>query len=147
MERNTIEYSVNVFCTKIRQPKTVFFLSSIPPVYLQQPSYERYIERKMLLSLQQTEDLDGKTCSCYSPETNVNCNKLLAANIPATPRPAAAPKENVDILKDGSDKTPTWIIVMAIAMFALTFFMAYGAVVWRRGRERRGVNQGVDDFV
>ncbi|CAM9696762.1 unnamed protein product, partial [Laminaria digitata] len=92
-------------------------------------------------------DLDELRCSCGFPETAVDCDSLLSANNP-TEAPSSA-EGDADSDADGQEEegTATWVIVTAIAMVVLMAMMAYGAVIYRLRKKKKGALQGVDDFM
>ncbi|CAN0008697.1 unnamed protein product, partial [Ectocarpus fasciculatus] len=103
--------------------------------------------------------LDEQRCSCGFPETDYECEELLAAHaatssssgtssggITSSTSGGASAADTDDGGGGEGEGAPTWVIVTAIAMAVLAGMMAYGAVVWRRRRGKRVKAEGVDDF-
>lgn len=146
MEQHSIVYSPHALCAKTWTEKNVLLITHTTGFTTTVVVLALHWAGK-LLSCRQADDLDGRRCSCDFPETDLDCEALLAANDPTTPAPTAIIKGNVDEAKDGDEKISTWVIVITIAMLVLVVLVAYGAVVWRKMREQRGLKQGVDGFV
>ncbi|CAB1118874.1 unnamed protein product [Ectocarpus sp. CCAP 1310/34] len=103
-------------------------------------------------------ELDEQRCSCGFPETNFECDEVLAGHASSsssstgggttshTSGGGSAAGTDDSGEGQGGDGTPTWVIVTAIAVAVLAGMMAYGAMVWRRRRGKDKKVEGVDDF-
>ncbi|CAM9179404.1 unnamed protein product [Pylaiella littoralis] len=93
-------------------------------------------------------DLDEVRCSCGFPETNFECEALLAGFSPTgapSDTDSSSGRGTVDGRDDGDTGTPTWAIVTAIAVVVLMAMVTYGALLFRK-RAVRKKTEGVDDF-
>lgn len=111
--------------------------------------------KKPTCSPNQGDELDNRRCSCGFPETDVECESLLLANVPTASMTDSGFGSSTEDGEGGTGSanggagdggTPTWVIIVAIALVVLMAMMTYGAVVWRRRILSRRKAGGVDDF-